>query len=64
MNFFQETNQVFDEGCHTQILHFEESKDTSEIDTEYYKIIIGQGQLTVKGSLNRMLPRFQEPILG
>ena len=24
----------------------------------------GQGQLTVKGSLNRMLPRFQEPILG
>ena len=24
----------------------------------------GQGQLTVKGSSNRMLPRFQEPILG
>ena len=23
-----------------------------------------QGQLTVKGSSNRMLPRFQEPILG
>ena len=23
----------------------------------------GQGQLTVKGSSNRMLPRFQEPIL-
>ena len=26
--------------------------------------IMGQGQLTVKGSSNRMLPRFQEPILG
>ena len=25
---------------------------------------LGQGQLTVKGSSNRMLPRFQEPILG
>ena len=24
----------------------------------------GQGQLTVKGSSNRMLPRYQEPILG
>ena len=24
----------------------------------------GQGQLIVKGSSNRMLPRFQEPILG
>ena len=26
--------------------------------------ILCQGQLTVKGSSNRMLPRFQEPILG
>ena len=26
--------------------------------------VSGQGQLTVKGSSNRMLPRFQEPILG
>ena len=25
---------------------------------------LGQGQLTVKGSSNRMLPQFQEPILG
>ena len=24
----------------------------------------GQRQLTVKGSTNRMLPRFQEPIFG
>ena len=26
--------------------------------------ILGQGQLTVKGSSNRILPRFKEPILG
>ena len=27
-------------------------------------LILGQGQLTVKGTSNRMLPRFLEPILG
>ena len=27
-------------------------------------LILFQGQLTVKGSSKRMIPRFQEPILG
>ena len=33
-------------------------------DSQIFITFLGPGQLTVKGSSNRILPRFQEPFLG
>ena len=51
---------------HTQLICFMDF--TAELRGPYRFVCFikgsGQGQLTVKGSSNRMLPRFQESIFG